>query len=342
MASISKHKSGWRAIVHRRSVGLYKSKVFKKKYDAERWARNIENKVDEGNFIDRSAAEETTLSDALDRYLEEISVNKKGNSYGRDKSTAKSIKRFPIANLKLAKIRTADVSRFRDARAKEVGANSVRLALALVSHLFTIAIKEWDMDYLDNPVMKTRKPSVANTARNRRLEKNEEARLLASCREYGGFIEAVVKLAIATAMRRGEIANICWENVDLKNRIVHLYFTKNGDNRDVPLSSVAVRVFQELSSFKIIRLDGFVFGCTADAITKAFSRVRERTNDINGKVLQPIEDLRFHDLRHEATSRLFEKGLSTEVVKAITGHKTYQMLDRYTHLKPEDIAKMLN
>lgn len=341
MASISKHKSGWRAIVHRRSAGLYKSKVFKKKYDAERWARDIENKVDDGNFIDRSAAEETTLAEALDRYLEEISIHKKGGSYGRDESNAKIIKRFPIAKLTLAKIRAADVARFRDARAKEVGPNSVRLAMALISHLFTISIKEWDMDYLNNPVMKTRKLSVANTARNRRLKGDEEVRLLAACREYGGFIEVVVKLAIETAMRRGEIAKIRWCDVDLKTQVIHLYDTKNGDDRDVPLSTVSVKILKRLQNPKIIRMDGLVFGCTADAITRAFSRVRKRTKDINGEELKPIEDLRFHDLRHEATSRLFEMGLRTEVVKAITGHKTYQMLDRYTHLKPEDIAQML-
>jgi len=339
MASISKHKGGWRAIVHRRSAGLYKSKVFKRKYDAERWAREIESKIDDGVFVDRSAAEETTLAEALDRYLDEISVHRKGNGYSRDKSNVKTIKRFPIAKLTLAKIRAADVARFRDARAKEVGPNSVRLAMALISHLFTIAIKEWDMDYLNNPVMNTRKVSVAHTARNRRLNGDEEGRLIAACKKYGGFIDPVVKLALETAMRRGEIASIRWKDVDLNNRIVHLYDTKNGEHRDVPLSSAAVRVFKQLSNIR--RIDGYVFGITADAITRAFSRVCTRAKDAKGEDSEPIQNLRFHDLRHEATSRLFEMGLRTEVVKAITGHKTYQMLDRYTHLRPEDIAKML-
>ena len=194
------------------------------------------------------------------------------------------------------------------------------------------------MDYLDNPVMKTRKPSVSNTARNRRLVDDEEQRLLAACEEYGGFIGPVVRLALETAMRRGEIASIRWRDVDLNNRIVHLYETKNGEDRDVPLSPIAVGIFKSLS--KVRRIDGLVFGIRADAITKAFGRVCERTKNQSGEI-EPIEDLRFHDLRHEATSRLFEKGLRTEVVKAITGHKTYQMLDRYTHLKAEDIAKML-
>jgi len=338
MASITKHKNGWRAIIHRRSINLYKSKVFKKKSDAERWARDIETKVDDGNFVDRTAAENTTLSDALNRYLREITPQKKPHALNTEKSQVKSIKRHSIAKLPLAKIRAADVAKFRDARAQEVGPNSVRLSLALISHLFTIAIKEWEMDYLDNPVMKTRKPSVKNTARNRRLIDDEEKRLLEASREYGGFIGPVVRLALETAMRRGEIASIRWCDVDLNNRVVHLHETKNGEDRDVPLSPIAAGIFKSLS--KVRRIDGLVFGIRADAITKAFCRVCARTKNYSGEI-EPIEGLRFHDLRHEATSRLFERGLRTEVVKAITGHKTYQMLDRYTHLKAEDIAKML-
>jgi len=164
-------------------------------------------------------------------------------------------------------------------------------------------------------------------------------RKFSRCWPTGGFIEPVVKLALETAMRRGEIASIRWKDVDLNNRIVHLYDTRNGEHRDVPLSSAAARVFKQLSNIR--RIDGYVFGITANAITRAFSRVCTRAKDAKGENSEPIQNLRFHDLRHEATSRLFEMGLRTEVVKAITAHKTYQMLDRYTHLRPEDIAKML-
>ena len=96
----------------------------------------------------------------------------------------------------------------------------------------------------------------------------------------------------------------------------------------MPLSSRALTVLTHLPR----RVDGKVWGMRADSITQAFERACSRAS---------IENLRFHDLRHEAASRLFEKGLNPMQVAAITGHKTLQMLKRYTHLKAEDLAKML-
>ncbi|BBF65303.1 site-specific integrase [Acidithiobacillus sp. 'AMD consortium'] len=104
--------------------------------------------------------------------------------------------------------------------------------------------------------------------------------------------------------------------------------SKTGDPRRVPLSSRALAVLDALPR----RMDGEVWGVRADSITQAFARACHRAG---------IEDLRFHDLRHEATSRFFEKGLNPMQVAAITGHKTLQMLKRYTHLRAEDLAKIL-
>jgi len=119
-----------------------------------------------------------------------------------------------------------------------------------------------------------------------------------------------------------------WSDVDLKKRTAHLPTTKNGEARTVPLSSRSVTVLDALPR----NLDGRVFGTTYEGIHQAFVRACKRAG---------IDDLRFHDLRHEATSRFFEKGLNPMQVSAVTGHKTLQMLKRYTHLKAEDLAKML-
>jgi len=126
-------------------------------------------------------------------------------------------------------------------------------------------------------------------------------------------------------MRRSEIAGMTWEMVDLKKRTVTLLVTKNGEKRIVPLSSEAVRILSELPR----RIDGKVWELKSESITQAFRKILKKNE---------ISDLNFHDLRHEATSRLFELGLDATKVKEITGHKTYSMLARYTHLKAEDIA----
>ena len=140
--------------------------------------------------------------------------------------------------------------------------------------------------------------------------------------------------AIETAMRRGEIAAMRWEHLDRQARVLLIPETKNGTPREVPLSTVALQVLDSLPR----RLDGRVWTMRPDSISQAFERVCRLASA--GKATG-IKGLTFHDLRHEATSRLFEKGLNPMEVAAITGHKTLQMLKRYTHLKAKDLVERL-
>ncbi len=138
-----------------------------------------------------------------------------------------------------------------------------------------------------------------------------------------------------------------WDLVDLKKRTVTLLDTKNGEKRTVPLSSEAVRILSGIPR----RIDGKVWDLfspqtVAVAWRRAVSRARDSyEKECEEKKAKPdpgfLVDLTFHDLRHEATSRFFEKGLNPMQVAAITGHKTLQMLKRYTHLKAEDLAELL-
>ena len=137
-----------------------------------------------------------------------------------------------------------------------------------------------------------------------------------------------------------------WELVDLKKRTVTLLDTKNGEKRIVPLSTEAIRILSGL----VRRIDGEVWGIQPRTIAISFARAvsRARTayeKECADKKEKPdpafLVDLHFHDLRHEATSRFFEKGFNPMEVSTITGHKTLQMLKRYTHLKAEDLAERL-
>ncbi len=129
-------------------------------------------------------------------------------------------------------------------------------------------------------------------------------------------------------MRRGELLKLKWEDIDLEKQVAHLEMTKNGSKRDVPLSKRAKEILSGMPHC----INGRVFPLTEDSVKGLWSRLSKRTG---------IYDLRFHDLRHEATSRLFEKGLNIMEVSAITGHKDLRMLKRYTHLRAEDLAKKL-
>ena len=190
-----------------------------------------------------------------------------------------------------------------------------------------------------------RKP-VPPQGRTRRLQDGEEVRLLEAAKAYGGEIGPIIAWAIETAMRRGEIAAMRWEHLDKKARVLLIPETKTGTPRRVPLSSKALQVLDTLPR----QIDGSVWSMRPDSISQAFERVvMAARTDYESECKQArqkpdaklLKDLRFHDLRHEATSRLFEKGLNPMQVAAITGHKTLQMLKRYTHLRAEDLVERL-
>jgi integrase len=194
--------------------------------------------------------------------------------------------------------------------------------MALLSNLFTIAISEWNYPLI-NPVLAVGKPKI-NPGRDRRLYIGEEDLLLANASQE---MKCFIIIAIETAMRRSEIVGLkrSW----IKGRVAYLPDTKNSTARQVPLSIRALEAFAEMP----IRDDDLIFSFKNGSYSKIFLRICRKAG---------IEDLTVHDLRHEACSRLFEKGLDLMQVKAVSGHKSTQMLARYTHLNADDIAKLLN
>ncbi|TCG06684.1 integrase [Paraburkholderia steynii] len=365
----------WEAQVRRRGYPA-QSKTFTTKAEAEAWANMIESEMSRGVWVSRSEAEATTLYEALKRYEEEVSRSKKGAA--QEISVLKTCKAVDLAKRPLATIRSADVAKLRDEWLKDYKPATVLRRLAVLSHVFNIARKEWGMDSLSNPVELVRKPQP-NNARTRRIavsdaqvgmlsgDESESER-----RAQDGELERVAKasssallpsiiwLAVETAMRRGEIVSLLWANVDLNRRVAHLPSTKNGDARDVPLSSRAVSVLQTLeearSNAKDKMSDGGeeetvrIFEIRSDAVTRAFERAVARARTIyveecRAAKLKPdskfLTDLRFHDLRHEATSRLASIFPMHELTK-ITGHKDPRMLMRYYHPRAEDLAKRLS
>ncbi|MDR7927323.1 site-specific integrase [Acidithiobacillus thiooxidans] len=302
------------------------TKTFRSKADAQAWATVIESEMQRGVWRDRSESENTTLMEALDRYAEEIMPSKK--SPKPEMVKLHQWQSRPIAKMFLASIRGRDVAAaVRDMEAEGKASNTIRLHLALLSHLFTIARKEWGMEALSNPVELVRKPRLPQ-GRDRRLVGDEETRLLDTCQAINTELASIVNIAIETAMRQGEIMGMTWDKVDLKRQTVTLEDTKNGEKRVVPLTTKATQILRDLPR----NMGGKVWTYTPDGMSTGYKRAVKRAG---------IKGLTFHDLRHEATSRLFEKGLGLMQVAAITGHKNMQMLKRYTHLKPEDLVKLL-
>lgn len=275
--------------------------------------------------VKKSVANSYTLGKLLDKYRLEVTPRKKSavsESYRIGK-----VLRSDIAKRSIYTFSPDDVQGFLDDLADEgVSESGRRKYCALLSHVFNTAGRRWHLK-VNNPISAMELPA-ASKARDRRLEKNEAQKILKALDKDNPIAAAYVRLAIETAMRRGELLSLTWENVNLRTRVADLPETKNGEARRVPLSTEAVKVLRGLPHSET----GRVLPITVSALRGACDRAKKETG---------IKDLRIHDLRHEAASRLFEKGLNPMEVAAITGHKTLQMLKRYTHLRAEDLAKKL-
>ena len=342
MATITKTPSKtWKAIVRKRGWPTT-IKTFRTKRDAQDWARRTEDEMVRGVYIDRTDATQLLLKAALDRYLREVSAAKKPSTHAAEQHKAKALK-TELGDYSLAALNPGLIAQYRDDRlAAGKSANTVRLELSLLSHLFTIAIKEWQLGLIYNPVMNIRKPPPGQ-GRNRRLSADEEKILLEACDNYSNpMLGWIVRTTLLTGMRAGEIISLRRDQVDLARRVVRLTDTKNGSARTVPLSHKAVNIFRLALSNPVRPFDtDFIFWGEPGRDGKrrpyefrmAWKKIIKDTR---------INNLRFHDLRHEAVSRLVEAGLGDQEVASISGHKSMQMLKRYTHLRAEDLADRLD
>ncbi|AIT20297.1 MULTISPECIES: site-specific integrase [pseudomallei group] len=337
----------FQAIVRRQGFPP-QTKTFISRKEAEAWAARIEAEMLAGSFSSPTESSKTPLSELLIRYGREISPEKKGEAL--ELLRIKKLLADPISQVKISALNGVAVAQYRNRRLtgngqqKPVSGSTVNRELTLLSHVISIASKEWGFHIPVNPVSQIRRPKE-NRARNRRLHGDEEKRLLTELEpsqraesgvyQPGGcrnkYVLPVVILAIETAMRRSEILSLRWPDVHLADRYVRLHDTKNGEARDVPLSRRAVQTLSKLSNGPR-HSSGRVLPITPEALKKAFVRACERAG---------IVDLHFHDLRHEATSRIAERLDNVLELSAVTGHKTVQMLKRYYHPRATDLARKL-
>lgn len=297
-----------------------------------------------------------TLSAALDRYLAEVSANKK--SHTQEQSVARIWRRTGLVNRNLARVTALDIQRLRDEWLVNRKPGTVNRRLALLSHLYTVARKEWGLPWLANPVQLVTRP-VVDDARDRRLFTRIRLNGLspAECpRSELDWIKratrskalpTILTLATETAMRRSEIVMLKREQVDLTHGVVTLTDTKNGDTRYVPLSPFARDALRKWLAGRPMR--GRIFDVTPGAMTRAFSRARERARRQYETLCKqhgrrPVQayfvDLRLHDLRHEATTLLSDVYPAHGLAK-VTGHRDTRMLMRYYNPRGRDLAQTL-
>lgn len=318
----------WQAIVARRGH-QFMSSTFVEKQAAKDWAVKIEAKMLAGKYPELAdkAGRAMTLAAAVDKYESEVSVHKRG--YPQEKYRLNLWRQVPFAGRALINVQPRDLEAWIDARRhadadekrKPVTDGTIRLDLALLSHLYTLAQRRWHLP-CQNPVKSIELPKH-NPARNRTFEPGEKRKLLAACRPN---MRAVVQLAAETAMRRGDLAGLDWQWVKFSRRVIELPTSKTGP-REVPLSPQAIRILKRLRP----QPAGNVFGLRPSSITHALTEAREKAG---------IENFRFHDLKHVATTAGAER-LPPHKLKVLSGHKGWQMLARYLNPRAEDVARDL-
>jgi len=342
MATIVKTPSGtWKAVI--RKIGWpTTAKTFRTKRDAEDWARRTEDEMVRGVYLSRAPSEKLTVSAALKRYMEEVSVTKKPTTQRSERFTSEHLEAF-FGKYSMAAVSADLVAKYRDERITAGKSNNtVRIELAMLGHLFRIAIQEWGIGLTFNPVANVRKPSPG-PGRNRRLSKEEQLSLFAAVDAHSNpMLGWIVRLAVETGMRSSEITGLRRSQIDLQRRLVTLMDTKNGTARIVPLTRVGADILKLATDNPVRPIDtDLVFfgepGKDSRRSPYVFQKLWARITEECG-----LADLHFHDLRHEAVSRLVEAGLSDQEVAAISGHKSMQMLKRYTHLRAEDLVAKLD
>jgi integrase len=337
-------------------------RTFNNKADADKFAKITVGEILAGKKVNSLEATKTTLSDVIKKYKESILPTIKAKS--------QQLSRLRIIEEKLGdrflvNITADEIIKYRNDRSKSLADNSVNREVTTLKSLLRYANDACNIT-LPNGIPKVKKLTI-DDSRSRRVSDEEVLSIFKHVGKSKDLIP-IIKFALFTAARRGEIANLRKADVNLKLPNATFVNTKNkSENRTIPLATLAVEVIKEIAetSKKIRRLqkkkvDGktvknqnevFVFALSASGMTQAFDRARKRARDnyeleceTNG--IEPdkdfLSDLRFHDLRHEAISRLATVMPNIIELSKITGHTDPKTLSRYYNKTHEELVAKMN
>jgi integrase len=346
VATFTRLKSGsWRVQVRRK--GKYVNDTFLRRKDAEEWALEIERRIDRGEPpLAMSSCELRRFGDLVRLHLDDL--QEVGKRIGRSKDASLAFLEQRLGRLQLQELDRYQLINFGKERARE-GAGPVTLGMDLgyiktiLSHAAAVHGVPVSTESVDLARIALGRLGLVGKGleRDRRPTQDELDRLIAvfeaNVRQQIP-LGRIIRFAIATAMRQEEICRVAWPDFDASNKMLLIRDRKdprrkNGNNQRIPLLDVsgydASAIIEEQRRF-LKSGGGRIFPYNSRSVGTAF---RRQCRDLK------IEDLHFHDLRHEGTSRLFEAGFSIEQVALVTGHRDWKMLRRYTHLKPEGLHK---
>lgn len=335
MATFQKRGNRWRAII-RKSGHPAKSKTFSTKAMAQRWAQETERSMERLEWNDPEQLKHITVTELIAQYKEEVRGIKPLHST-KDRSL-RYISEF-IGNRTLAALRPADVIAFGRKRLEKVSRATMTVEVRYLAEVLRTARAMWSLPVNDQVVkdalivMGQQGMTGRSNERDRRPTEEELGKL----REYWSGAPGEIPMgdlmdfAVASCMRLGEICRIRWDDLDITEKTVVIRDRKDprkreGNHQTVPLLGDAWDIVQRQPQSD----DGRIF----PFLSKSISQMWWRTTNAIG-----IQNLRFHDLRHEGISRLFEQGYQIQEVALVSGHKKWDHLRRYTQLNAKDLHR---
>ena len=357
MASILKRpgpkgKTVWQAQVRKKGYPA-QIKTFDRKTDAQKWAKKTEHQMEAGLWKDSKEASQITLAQALDRYLDSVTPRKRPKTQTSENLSAGYLK-DSMGKLSLLQITPEKVAAYRDRRLAQVSPNSVRIELALLSNLFSIAQREWSFHGLDNPVQKIHKPTIPE-GRCPVLSERQIRRLLEECgKATTKLLYPFVLLALHTGCRSLELRGLRWSQVDLEGNFISLVGTETKTHRAraIPLSLAAGDILRQLAEDqkikKVVDLSGLRVGLVFPARGDS-SKPRDMHMSFDRAVKRAGLDklpgsgkLRIHDLRHLCGTFLVMNGVDLETIRDILGHRDLATTQRYLHVVNEHKKKAIS
>lgn len=330
MASIRRRNEGWIAQVAKKGFRRI-SKKFPTKKSAQIWSQRIETEMAGGTYQDEKQLEATSVASILDRYACEIHAIK---PFGRSKmASVRQLQRF-FTDISVGDLDSSTITKYATTRRKTVAGSTVTQELSYLGQALDIARDLWGLQMVQNPIKKTM-PTLrllrltgSTKERDRRPTREEMALLLEATSHH--WLNSFIRIAVDSAMRQSEIHKLLWADIELEQRTILVRQRKDPKNKEgndqyIPIFDDTLAVLEALPRCGVKVFDS---PKTAPSVSDAFAKLTKKLG---------MEDLRFHDLRHEAVSRLFERGFSIEQVALVSGHKDWKQLKRYTNLKATDL-----
>jgi len=325
MASIYKRNGKLRVEIRKiGSKGIHKSFIVKD--DAIRFARETEVKIEQGLYQDLTLAKTTKLKDVLAQYRDRVSVNKKG--YDQERYKINKIIRSDIADKTLSQLTPLVLFEYIEKQKKLYTASTVNKSITIINLALNFAERFLGISLNKNPLKFIKRLKESQFV-GQVIELHEEALLLKHA-EFSKlyWLKTAIILGIDCGLRRGEILKLKAEDINFKNNTAVLKDTKNGETREIGLSSRAIQELKKLP----VSIDGKLFPCKRlDTFTFYFNQLKKWSG----------VKKRFHDTRHTFASRSATSGWSITEIAAQGGWKQLQVLKRYTHIKAEYLAKKM-